>query len=324
MLNETELLRKLDFFEPLNQKVIKNIAKMCIEREFATVDYIVRRGESGLGIYFITSGRAKVVIDRNGLKATVAELKEGDFLGEFSIIDDKGRSADVICLEETRCMLLTRDSFTRILNKYPEIGLHMARSLVARIRATNERVAVTPVAAPAEPDPTLPALQPAAVPAGAVGNGSSETILDMVKGISPADLLKSYSSTKNKAKDFLMDMFTSVYLLQMMTRFSAAIMACPVLMHPEKHQKEVLQTTIDGVKLAVFPASAEQAFRIEAFDDGYFSAAVFRPTDPSNNMGASVTRFEGRVRKNQTLLLHIPIHKAIWLETEPQNGIDPE
>jgi len=112
-VNEIELIRKLDFFEALDDKVVKDIAKVCIARDFATGDYIVRRGESGLGLYFITRGRAKVEIDRNGAKATVAELRDGDFLGELSMIDDKARSADVICMENTSCMLLTRDSFTR-------------------------------------------------------------------------------------------------------------------------------------------------------------------------------------------------------------------
>ncbi|HWP85570.1 MAG TPA: cyclic nucleotide-binding domain-containing protein, partial [Terriglobia bacterium] len=125
MLTDTELIRKLDFFEPLDQKIIKRIASVCIVREFSAGEAIVRQGESGLGLYFITGGRAKVEVDKDGTKVVVAELKEGDFLGEFSLIDDKTRSASVVCLQDTRCLLLTRDSFARLLKKYPEIATQM-------------------------------------------------------------------------------------------------------------------------------------------------------------------------------------------------------
>ena len=66
MLTETDLIRKLDFFRPLDQKIIAKIAKACIVKEFAVGDYIVRQGEAGLGLYFITRGQANVEINRNG------------------------------------------------------------------------------------------------------------------------------------------------------------------------------------------------------------------------------------------------------------------
>src|SRR5690349_14954263 len=93
LLTDIELIRKIEFFEALEPKVLKQIAEMCIVREFSAGEYIVRQGESGLGLYFITAGKAKVEIDRNDVKVVVAELKEGDSLGEFSIIDEKARSA---------------------------------------------------------------------------------------------------------------------------------------------------------------------------------------------------------------------------------------
>jgi CRP-like cAMP-binding protein len=324
VVNEIEMIRKLDFFEALDQKVIKNIAKMCIAREFSAGDHIVKQGESGLGLYFITRGKAKVEIDRNGAKATVAELQEGDFLGELSMIDDQVRSADVICMEDTSCMLLTRDSFSKILNKHPEIALQMAKSLVARIRATNERVGVAPLQAPtpfaADPAPQSP---PASLAAeSASENGSSGSDFDPMKLLASTkekaeDVYKLYSSTKNKTKEFLVELFGPIYLMKMMTQYSTAIMGCPVRVRPEARRQEVLQTTIDGVKLALLPASSKQVLRIEAFDDGEFSLTVFCPAKGGSIQEASVSRFEGRVRRNETLRLHVPANNPTWLESPP-------
>ena len=316
-LTNTELIRKLDIFEPLDEKIIKNISKMCIEREFALGEYIVKRGESGLGLYFITNGRAKVEIDRDGVKIIVAELHGGDFLGELSMIDDNVRSADVICIENTTCLLLTRDSFSKLLKKYPEIALQMAKALVARIRATNEKVGSTAMATPVPsafgPEPVS---EPATLAAAVSDNSLSLPDFNLQKTFSYAkdttqQAIDSYSSTKHKTRDFLVDLFGSWYFLKMMTRFSAALVACPVEVQPEELVSEVLQISINGVKLALFPASSHQILRIAAFDEGDFTATVFRS---ANCGGPSVTHFEGRVRKNETLRLHVPLGENTWLE----------
>ena len=120
MSTSRDLIRKIDFFEPLDDKIVNKIAQVCIPREYSAGDYIVRQGDLGLGLYFITSGQVKVEIERNAVKTVVAHLEAGSFLGELSIIDNKPRSANVICLTDTSCLLLTRDSFQKLMNKYPE------------------------------------------------------------------------------------------------------------------------------------------------------------------------------------------------------------
>ena len=313
MLTETELIRKLDFFQPLDQKIIKKIAKMCIVREFAVGDYIVKQGEAGLGLYFITRGRAKVEINRNGTRIVVAELQGGDFLGELSMIDDKTRSANVICTEDTHCMLLTRDSFSKLMNKYPQIAIQMAKSLVGRIRATNERVSAPSVpSAPAHPAAsssiTLAATPSGAEPSAADTGSSNGSLWSQVN---PIDL---YTSTKGKTRDFLVDTFNSLNVLKMMTRFSAAIVGCPVTVQPERRRGDVLQTNICGVKLALFPSSHGQVFKIDAFGDGDFSATVIRPPQRGHAIHAGVHHFDGQVRKNESLRLFVPARKTARIE----------
>jgi len=318
LITDTEVIRKLDFFEPLEPKIIKHIAKMCIVREFNSGDYIVKRGESGLGLYFITRGRAKVEIDREGVKSVLAELAEGNFLGELSMIDDKERSADVVCLEDTSCLLLTRDSFSKLLSKHPEISLQLAKVLVSRIRATNEELTAAAKVTCTKPDCPVriratndkgnfvsPAPTASLPPASSGSNGSSW--LDF-------NALKYFSATKTKAKDYLVDLFSSWYVLKIMTRFSAVIMGCPIIVQPERRRPAVFQTSIAGVKLVLFPASGNQILRMAAFGDGEFSATVFRPPVRGTRRQASVDRFEGRICKNEVMRLHVPANRDTWLE----------
>lgn len=309
MSAQTDLLRKIDFFEPLDQKIVSKIAEVCIDREYSKGEYIVKQGESGLGLFFITSGRVKVEIDRNGAKAVVAQLQSEDFLGELSIIDNKPRSANVICLEDTSCLLLTRDSFSRLINKYPEISIQMAKALAGRIRAANEKMGqplppsteVPTSSAAQETPPSSAATQPAAnakpagqPPAAAPGNGS-----------------KPDSSSKDKIKDFLIDTFDFLYTVKAMTRFSAAIVGCPVHLHFEHPGPETVNVEIGEVKLALFPADEKQALKVTAYAEGDFCAAILRPGN------AGVARFSGHLTANEFVRLDVPATGDVRLETCP-------
>ncbi|MBI3934233.1 MAG: cyclic nucleotide-binding domain-containing protein [Acidobacteria bacterium] len=313
MLTDTELIRKLDFFEPLDQRIIKQIASLCIVREFAAGEAIVRQGESGLGLYFITGGRAKVEIDKDGTKVVVAELKEGDFLGEFSIIDDKTRSASVVCLQDTRCLLLTRDSFSKLLKKHPEIASQMLRTLVSRIRNTNERVTLSPGARPPEPPPP-PVAEPTPSDRQETGGLTAATSQLAAMLPKPEDMVQFYSSTKGKTQDFLNRFVSAIYAMKAMLRFSMAIVGCPVLVSAERPGEEILEASLHDVKLLLFPAASEQTIRIEAVGDGFVSATIYRPAGTERNPQVEVLRLHGPVRRRDVLRVHVPISHPIRME----------
>jgi CRP-like cAMP-binding protein len=328
VLTDTELIRKLDLFEGLNPRTIQRIAGLCIVREFAADEYLIRQGESGLGLYFITAGRVRIEVERHVevagegtklVKVVLNELGEGGVVGEFSIIDDKARSANVICMEDTRCLLLTRDSFSKLLKKYPEIALQMLKSLVGRIRSTNERI--TQSGSHAAPAAALAAPPPAVAPAPA--NSSSRldgigaateriaemmpTPEDVVKMMPrPEDVVRMYSSTKDRVQNMVVGMFGTMYVVKAMTRFSMAMVGCPVSVSTDATSPEVLETLIEGIKIVVFPARCDQKIRIEAYADGELSATVFRPGQAGRSREVEAIRWEGPVRRNETFELQVP------------------
>jgi CRP-like cAMP-binding protein len=310
---QTDLLRKIDFFEPLEQKIINKIAEVCIEREYSKGEYIVKQGESGLGLFFITSGRVKVEVDRNGAKAIVAQLQSEDFIGELSIIDNKPRSANVVCLEDTSCLLLTRDSFSKLINKYPEIAIQMAKALAGRIRAANEKMTQSPAASvESPPAPGGSGAQPAAAapaPASAAARATPETpATPASKNGSGPD-----ASAKDKVKDFLIDTFSFLYTVKALTRFSVAVVGCPVHVRFQEPGPEAIQAVIDDVKVALFPAGADQVLTIDAYDEGDFSATVLRPQRGGPER-AAVERFSGHLAVNGKALLHVPHGGNAWLD----------
>lgn len=277
---EAELIRRIDFFQPLDDRLVEKIARLCIHREYSPGDYIMRQGDPGLGLYFIARGSARVEIARDGVVTPVAELHAGEFVGELSIIDKQPRSANVVCTVDASCLLLTRDSFMKLLNRHPEIALQIAKTLAARLRSTNERMwQGAASAAQVPPDArTAPGPEP--------------------------------RSDKQKIKDMLADTVGWVYFLKSVTQFSLAVVGCPVEVKVETPASESRVIAVDWLKLALIPAGENHVIGVHAFADGAFTATILQPLVGPAFKGLSVSRFRAPIRRNQSVLLRFPAPAA--------------
>jgi CRP-like cAMP-binding protein len=263
-----ELIRKIDFFSGLDDKILNKISDACIVRQFTKGETIVRQGEMGLGLYIIARGRVKVDREQGGARTQVAELGPEQFFGDMALLDNKPRSATVTGIEDAECLLLTRDSFVKLMNKYPEIPIRMAKVLAERLREANEKiVAVTPAAPPASNETPAAVVQPGAAPAAApapapVSNGSTPPP-------PAADGAKAQIHSK------LLQTFQSLYTLKALSRFSVAVLGCPV---EGTASNVVEQIRVGDVKALFFPAGEPVDMKIAATEPGWFTLDVFTPT----------------------------------------------
>jgi CRP/FNR family cyclic AMP-dependent transcriptional regulator len=289
-----DLIKKIDFFSGLDDKILNKISDACIGRQFTKNETIVRQGEMGLGLYIIARGRVKVDREQGGVRTQVAELGPEQFFGDMALLDNKPRSATVTGIEDSECLLLTRDSFVKLMNKYPEIPIRMARVLAERLREANEKI-VAAGSAPAAPSQAAAAVSdpaPAAGTAPAPPNGAAS---------SPAAPVND--GTKAQIHSKLLETFQSLYTLKALSRFSVAVLGCPV---EGTAENVVDQIRVGDVKALVFPADEQVEMKIAAQEPGWFTLDVFTPSyewprhfgpvavDPSDDL--RMTMLSGEVR----------------------------
>jgi len=269
-----DLISKIDFFSGLDEKILRKLTDACIMRQFTKNETIVRQGEMGLGLYLIAKGRVKVDREQGGVRMQVAELGPEQFFGEMSLLDNKPRSATVTGIEDSECVLLTRDSFVKLMNKYPEIPIRMARVLADRLRVANEKLAAGPApaaaaaaGAPAAGAPTAPAqAAPAAAP------GSAPAAAAAANGAAPG--APEADGTKAQIHKKMLETFQNLYTIKALSRFSVAVLGCPV---EGTAANLVDQIRVGDVKALFFPANEPVDMRIAAQERGWFTLDVFTP-----------------------------------------------
>ncbi len=140
-MDKEELIKNVDLFSGLKKNSLKTLAKTCTERTFKKGESLVEQGQPGLGLYIIISGKVKIVKGTaGGDEFEVAVQGPGDFIGEMSVFDHAPRSASVIAVEDTECLVLISWDFNSMMRSNPEIALEVLPVVVQRFRETNEKL----------------------------------------------------------------------------------------------------------------------------------------------------------------------------------------
>jgi len=134
-----EALRSVPLFSSLDDQAAKELRSLLSFKTVSGKTRLFRQGDSGDAMYLIESGRIFISIkDEEGNDVTLAELAQGDFFGEMSLIDGKQRSADATVLEDARLAILARADFLSFVRNNPDVALEMLSAVTHRLRRTDE------------------------------------------------------------------------------------------------------------------------------------------------------------------------------------------
>src|SRR4051794_14584880 len=110
-----QAIEGMEFFSGLDNRILQKVAASAIICQYGKDEFIVNEGETGLGLYLMVRGRVLVTRNQDGRPVPLAEFGPKQFFGEVSIIDDKPRAASIATTEETECVLLTRETFLKLM-----------------------------------------------------------------------------------------------------------------------------------------------------------------------------------------------------------------
>ena len=134
-----EALRSVPLFASLDDDAARDLRSLLSDKTVPQNTRLFRQGDKGDAMYLIESGRVRISIrDAEEQEVILAELAQGDFFGEMSIIDGRQRSADAKVIDDARLAILSRDAFLSFVRTNPDVALEMLSALTDRLRRTDE------------------------------------------------------------------------------------------------------------------------------------------------------------------------------------------
>ena len=89
---------------------------------------LFEKGVTGDAMYIIKTGGVKI---HNG-EQELANLGEGQFFGEMSLIEDQPRMASAVTLSDCEIFVLKRDDFSELMQNSPDIASSVKEAYKAR------------------------------------------------------------------------------------------------------------------------------------------------------------------------------------------------
>ena len=110
------------------------------QKVFKAGELMLNEGDQGREAYVIISGVVDVFKTTDGNEISLIQLKDGDTIGEMSMISEAPRSASVRAVTNTHVVVITEDIIKRGLDKLPPWMGNVVQALVERLRTTNMNV----------------------------------------------------------------------------------------------------------------------------------------------------------------------------------------
>jgi CRP-like cAMP-binding protein len=101
---------------------------------YAAGDTVFNTGDPGDVMYVVKSGEVDVQVDGQ----TVSSVAAGGMIGEMAILDQGPRSATAVARSDCELVPVDQKRFTFLVQQTPFFAIQVMRSLVTRLRATNE------------------------------------------------------------------------------------------------------------------------------------------------------------------------------------------
>lgn len=138
---DRSMLSQIALFNDLKTPELARIEQLCRYRRFAGDEHIIDRDSTSTDVYFLVRGRVRIVnYSITGREITFDELEAGNYFGEIAALDGRPRSANVVAIEDSLVLSLSRTAFLELLAGNHQLALRVMCRLAAMVRSAHERI----------------------------------------------------------------------------------------------------------------------------------------------------------------------------------------
>jgi CRP/FNR family transcriptional regulator, cyclic AMP receptor protein len=141
-MSPTELLAGVPLFADLTPQELAQLADASTIEDLRRGDVLFHEDDEADRLYVVVSGRiaiAKRSVD--GRESVVALMERGDLLGEMSLFQPLGRSAEARALEPSQVLTIGFDPVRQIYQQRPELLWGVVALLADRLRTMDVALA---------------------------------------------------------------------------------------------------------------------------------------------------------------------------------------
>jgi CRP-like cAMP-binding protein len=131
-----EFLHRLPLFSGLSDEELDELYGMSETVELRAGQVLLKEGDPGNSLFIATEGEFEISRRTGERDVVIAGSGAGDVIGEISLLEGSPRTATVRAVSDARLVRISRETFTRLLERSPSASLAMLRTVTVRLRNT--------------------------------------------------------------------------------------------------------------------------------------------------------------------------------------------
>lgn len=135
-------LEDIILFSGLSAEELDVLRDRLVTKCYRKNTVIIEKGDDSSFFYIILEGKVKAyVADGYGDKEIILNTQgAGEYFGELAILNDVPRTCSVMTLEDSKFLVMSKQSFKEYLSEHPDAAFNLIRELVNRITALTDEV----------------------------------------------------------------------------------------------------------------------------------------------------------------------------------------
>jgi voltage-gated potassium channel len=129
------MLDRVEIFQGANELFIRESVQLLKPRVFLPGEYVIRQGEYGDCMYFLTSGQVRILVGDE----EIARLASGSPFGETALVEGERRNASVVSLSYSTGYELDKGDFDALRAKYPEFDRRVRKVVALRKKGQEKK-----------------------------------------------------------------------------------------------------------------------------------------------------------------------------------------
>ena len=135
------LLQAQPLFANMESEQVELLAKSARHLRFGKGEKIISQGDPGESMYVLSSGIARVTIERDGRESDLGELASGECFGEMSLLTGRPRTATVTAKTDCDIVEIDHAAMRDLLKDDPRLAEELSETLSARSSILETEVA---------------------------------------------------------------------------------------------------------------------------------------------------------------------------------------
>lgn len=140
-VDDPTLLGELELFQGLGPAELATLNGLLRGSTVRAGTHFITAEQPGEVVYVLLEGTVKIYVTlSDGREVILAFLGRGDTVGEMSLMDSAGRSANVVTTERSRLLWMDRPTFATCVRTLTPLAHNLVRLLSHRLRFANEQI----------------------------------------------------------------------------------------------------------------------------------------------------------------------------------------